>query len=704
LKTMHNLHGEQSQNLQQSDGRRSFLPPDSHSEAVFAKAAGTNDQNNSNEISAHDKKVILDFNSREIPTATQTISQLVSDNCRRQPEAIAVASWDRDLSYKTLDSLSQALAAHFRKTIGTQPSAVLTVFGKSALAVVVLLAIIRSGHYYIPVDPSHPLGRKQTICEQARCLAILTSPESEHTCRDLESPPIQTITWEVLDKLPRIGNDNADDSNIDGIGVILFTSGSTGKPKGAILSHRAVSTSLQDHGAYLGVDQSSRMLSFASYAFDAHLWDTWTCLIYGGTVCIPNDSERTNDLQGFINRSQVSIGMLMPAALEYLEPDAMPSLKKLGVGGDAVTQSHLLPWKNSQTQVFEVYGPTECTVYSSLNTHLSAEDPSDIGKPVGGGLWIADSADVNRLLPCDVEGELVITGHHIAEGYLNDVAKTKAAFVTPTWPDWVPGSLRAYRTGDLAVLDSSGTLRIRGRMDRQIKLNGLRIERGELEHHIASCELHASLPIVEKVEATPGKPQLVCFFVPRGVSAPFCAILPPHEALAKIEDAVRKRLAREVPANWVPNSFIFLTQMPLNTSDKIDRQHLLRLFKESTTPTQSQPIKSPQAKKHNQRVNESIPDTISETKDVLRKAWSQVLGIDASQISDDANFLRLGGSSLDAIKLVANLRKQSVDINTTQVLTRPMLSEQVSLLNQNKANGIEPQQGRVRTPEPFELL
>jgi non-ribosomal peptide synthetase component F len=390
--------------------------------------------------------------------------------------------------------------------------------------------------------------RKGTVWEQARCRAILTSVESERTCAGIESPSTQIITWEFLDQLPCSGYNDTDTSRIDGIGVVLFTSDSTGTPKGAILNHRALSTSLLDHGAYLGVDASSRMLLFASYAFDAQHWDTWTCLIYGGTVCIPNDSERTNDLQGFINRAQVSIGMLMPAALELLEPDALPPLKKLGVGGDAVTKSHLLPWKNSQTQVFEVYGPTECTVNSSLNTQLRAEDPSDIGKPVGGGLWITDPANANRLLPCGTEGELIITGNHIADGYLDDITKTEAAFVTPTWPDWVPGPRRAYRTGDLAVLDSAGTLRIRGRMDRQIKLNGLRIEQGELEHHLASCELHASLPIVEKVETTPGKHQLVSFFVPRGISATFCAILPPNEALAKVEDAVRERLSREVPA------------------------------------------------------------------------------------------------------------------------------------------------------------
>ncbi|GAB7328593.1 hypothetical protein MBLNU13_g00538t1 [Cladosporium sp. NU13] len=712
LKSMHNVYQTKSARSPQSDEEQSLSLLDSPSESALdtpcteiSEEAVATEQDSFDEISAHDKKVMLEFNSREIPVATRTVSQLISEVYLHQPEATAVASWDRDLSYRALEELSWAFAAHLRQTIGAQPTPILTVFGKSALAVVVLLAIIRSGHYYVPVDPSHPMARKKTVHEQARCRTVLTSAEAEQSCEGLESPSTRAITWEFLSQLPCSDSDNADASSIDGVCVVLFTSGSTGKPKGAILKHCAISTSLLDHGAYLGLNSSSRMLSFASYAFDAHLWDTWTCLIYGGTVCIPNDNERMNDLQGYINRAQVSIGMLMPAALQYLEPGGMPSLEKLGVGGEAVTNSHLLPWENSKTQVFEAYGPTECSVFSSLNTQLSLEDPSDIGKPVGGGLWITDPSNVNRLLPCGTEGELVITGHHIAEGYLDDVAKTEATFVRPAWPDWVPEPRqRAYKTGDLAVLDASGTLRIRGRMDGQIKISGLRIERGELEHHIASCEMHASLPIVEKVEIAPGKYQLVCFFVPRGISAPFCAILPPNEALAKIENTVRERLAREVPSGWMPNAFVFLTQMPLNTSDKVDRQYLLRMFKDSAMSQSQRVSTSPQSPSSDQRMDGSMCDAISETRGILRRAWSQVLGIEHTKISDDSHFLRLGGSSMDAIKLVANLRKQSVDISTTQVLTHPVLSDQASLYSQKKTNHTEPEQGRARTPEPFELL
>jgi amino acid adenylation domain-containing protein len=674
------------------------------SDAVtHTNATAVVNDNDPYEVSASDRETMLEFNSREIPVATRTISQLVSDSCVHHPEAIAVASWDRQISYKALDDLSQALAAHLRKTVGTQPTAILTVFSKSALGVVVLLAVLRSGHYYVPVDPSHPLSRKRTMYELARCQAILGSSNTEQICEISDSAVNTVVTWEFLEELSSPNEGQMDASDIDGRCVVLFTSGSTGKPKGVLLKHRAVSTSLQDHGAYIGVDKSSRMLSFSSYAFDAHLWDTWTCLIYGGTVCIPNDSERMNDLQGFINRARVTVGLLMPAALQYLEPDAMPHFKTLGVGGEAITKSHLSSWRASSTKVVEMYGPTECCVYSSVNMQLSPDDPSDIGKPVGGGIWITDPTDINRLMPCGTEGELVITGHHLADGYPGDVEKTEASFVTPNWPDWVPGHRRAYRTGDLAVLDSAGTLRIRGRMDRQIKISGLRIERAELEHHIASCDTHASSPVVEKVEIAPGNHRLVCFLVPDGISAPFCAILLPNEELTRIEVAIREHLNREVPAGWVPSSFVFLTNMPLNTSDKIDRQHLLQLYKDSNQSSSQQSPTSPLSNGPEPRIKGSNPAS-SEPEAVIRQAWSQVLGVDASHIRDDSNFVRLGGSSINAIKLVAVLRKRSVDITTTQVLAHPVLLEQVRIVQSNQANGAEPQRVRSRTPEPFELL
>jgi aryl carrier-like protein len=148
---------------------------------------------------------------------------------------------------------------------------------------------------------------------------------------------------------------------------------------------------------------------------------------------------------------------------------------------------------------------------------------------------------------------------------------------------------------------------------------------------------------------------------------------------------------------------VFLTNMPLNTSDKIDRQHLLQLYKDSNQSSSQQSPTSPLSNGPEPRIKGSNPAS-SEPEAVIRQAWSQVLGVDASHIRDDSNFVRLGGSSINAIKLVAVLRKRSVDITTTQVLAHPVLLEQVRIVQSNQANGAEPQRVRSRTPEPFELL
>ena len=632
-----------------------------------------------NTISERDQTLILGFNSREIKVAEETISRLVSSNALTTPSAIAVDSWDMSLSFATLEDLSTRLSQHLRDTVGCEQKPIMTVFRKSALAVVVLLAILKSGNFYVPADPSHPRSRIQTMEEQAGCLAILTSQDCEQITSSIDGTQPVVITFDMIFALPSADDTVKDASRLGSPCVVLFTSGSTGTPKGVLLSHKAIATSLSDHGQRIGVSTASRMLSFASFAFDAHLWDTWTCLIHGGTVCIPHEKDRMDDLQGFLIRSNVNIALLMPAALEVLEPAGLGALQTLIVGGEAVTTHQLARWADTSIRVVNAYGPTECSVMSTLNLDLKAPDPTDLGQPVGGNCWIVDPDDYNILLPCGAEGELVVTGEHLAQCYIGDDAKTSSAFVHPQWPSWAPQGQRAYRTGDLALLDAQGTLRIRGRKDRQIKLHGLRIERTELEHLIAACELHDSIPVVEKVSGAWGD-RLVCFMVPRGMQAPLFALLVHAQELEVLETTVRSRLRETVPSGWIPSHFAFVTKIPLNTSDKVDRARLLRAYEEGfasllrhdsgiATPSSEEMPSSHAAHISQGQTEERAAGDLDTVGQTIRKVWAQALGMNASQVRDNIDFLRLGGSSLHAIKVVSAMRAQGLVVSTAQILS-----------------------------------
>lgn len=638
------------------------------------------DKDSPNTVSKSDQAVILQFNSREIIVAEETISRLISKNARITPTAMAVDSWDTSLSFATLDDLSTRLSQYFRETIGNERKPILTVFRKSALATVVLLAILKSGNFYVPADPSHPSARIKVMKEQAGCLSVMTSKECEQVAAVVDGSSAQVITFDMIHGLPTADATVKDTSELDGPCVILFTSGSTGTPKGVLLGHKAVATSLSDHGQRLGLSTTLRMLSFASYAFDAHLWDTWTCLIHGGTVCIPNEKERMDDLQGFMIRSRITVALLMPAALEFFEPTGLSALQTLIAAGEATTSHQLARWADTGIRVANGYGPTECSVMSTLNLDLTASDPTDLGQPVGGQCWIVDPTDHDTLLPCDTEGELVITGEHLAQHYIADNERTTASFVYPQWPLWAPQGQRAYRTGDLAVLDSHGILRIRGRKDRQIKLYGLRIERTELEHLIAACELHNSVPVVEKVSGAWGD-RLVCFMVPRGMQAAFFAVLSHVRELDGLEAKIRSRLQETVPSGWIPGHFVFVTQIPLNTSDKVDRARLVRAYEEGlvSEPRKDSGMATPLSEgtplSHSQNASQAPKEThsaadLSNMSQQTREVWAQVLGIEANQIGDNIDFLRLGGSSLHAIKVVSAMRARGLVATTAQILSK----------------------------------
>jgi amino acid adenylation domain-containing protein len=637
-----------------------------------------------NAISKSDQDVILKFNSREIEAGDETISRLVSKRTQSTPTRVAVDSWDWSLSFADLDDLSTRLSRHLRDTFGCEQKPIMTVFKKSALAVVVLLAILKSGNHYAPADPSHPRSRIQAMKEHAGCIAILTSRECEQAVAGVDGSSPQVVTFDMIYALPSTEETVEDASQLESPCVILFTSGSTGTPKGVLLSHKALSTSLSDHGNKIGVSNASRVLSFASFAFDAHLWDTWTCLIYGGTICIPNENDRMDDLQGFMTRSNINVALLVPAVSESLEPTGLSNLQTLIVGGEAITAHQLERWANTGIRVINAYGPTECSVISTLNLNLKVSDPTDLGQPVGGQCWIVDPDDYNILLPCGTEGELVVSGEHLAQRYIADEEKTTTAFVFPQWPSWAPQGQRAYRTGDLAIFDSHGTLRIRGRKDRQIKLNGLRIERTELEHLIATCELHDSVPVVEKVSGVWGD-RLVCFIVPRGIKAPFFALLVHAQELDLLEAKIRSRLQDTVPSGWIPGHFVFVTQIPLNTSDKVDRARLVRAYEEglASEPRKDSGMATPLSESSSAHTPNllHIPKEIHPAEEVdimsrrIREVWARVLGVNANQMSDNADFLRLGGSSLHAIKAVSAMRAQGLVVSTAQILGKATVRE-----------------------------
>lgn len=417
--------------------------------------------------------------------------KIFSQCSAENPEALAVSAWDGELTYQELECLSSNLAAQMTGQGVRMETFVALCMEKSKWTIVAILAVLKTGGAYVLLDPSWPLSRMQTICEDLHVRLVLSSPELSQTAQNLMAQMV--VVSEDAAVLP--------DSHVSrplptsdprNALYAVFTSGSTGKPKGIVVEHGAFCSRAMTTGRSLGIERDSRVLQFAGYAFDVVNRDILFTLMLGACVCVPAETDRVNRLEGFMTDHHVSWASITPSVADLLDPAKVPDLKTLVLVGEAMSAVTLATWAN-RVQLINGYGPAECVTLCSVCSGLTANsDPRNIGRGVGSLLWIVDPQDHNRLMPVGAVGELLVAGVAVGRGYLNDPERTNAAFLQDaTWlPKVCPGFRgRLYKTGDLAQYtgDEEGTIRFLGRKDNQVKIHGQRLESGELEHYIRNC-------------------------------------------------------------------------------------------------------------------------------------------------------------------------------------------------------------------------
>ncbi|KAI2478316.1 EntF Non-ribosomal peptide synthetase module protein [Pyrenophora tritici-repentis] len=284
----------------------------------------------------------------------------------------------------------------------------------------------------------------------------------------------------------------------------MFTSGSTGVPKGVLLEHKAVSTSCLGHGKEFRFGPHIRALQFSAYTFDVSMTDIITTLIFGGTVCIPSDDDRFDNLTTAINTMGVNWALLTPTVARLLDPKDIQSLQTLALAGEGVSLDDWNRWKG-HVQLINAYGPTECCIICTSYSGVQDFESGTIGKSIASVSWVVDLEDYNKLMPVGSVGELLVEGPILARGYLNDAEKTKDSFISdPAWlleggGDFPGRKGRMYKTGDLVRYRPDGNLICLGRKDGQVKIRGQRVELGEVEHHIRSYMPEAQQIVVEAI-------------------------------------------------------------------------------------------------------------------------------------------------------------------------------------------------------------
>ena len=619
-------------------------------------------------ISEHDEQRLLEWNSRTLLDLDACVHDLISTQVEIRPNAPAIHAWDGDLTYRELDDMSNTLAQHLME-FGVGPEMLIPMcFDKSMWMPVSQVAVIKAGGACVSFDPAHPHERRRELLRQVQANIAITSPKNAHLFEGLVDH-IVVLELSLIEALPR-GGSRRSQVQSSNPAFVVFTSGSTGKPKGIVVEHHSICSATLEQGPALNYNPEARILQFASYTFDVSFGETFSCFIYGGCLCIPSDDERMNDLTGVINRMNVNNAWLTPSVASLLNPSEVPGLTTLALGGEAIRQENVTTWAD-KTHYIQTYGPAETTVWSSAYTPVPVGgSATNIGYPLASLSWITELGNHDRLCAIGCLGEICIEGPIVARGYLADKEKTDAAFITnPAWMAASDVPRRIYKTGDLGFWNSDGTIHIVGRRDGQVKLNGQRIEMGEIEHHVSVHDSVANAVIVLP-KAGPSRGQLVAALSLKS----FAQSAGPNTAISLVEEskreqamieisAVRDYLSDRVPGYMMPSVWFAVDAIPLSINGKTDRGRVTKWAE--TADRNAMGLSTGNIK--------SKPS--SPMEEAMQKIWSIVLNLPADQISMDDAFMSLGGDSITAMQVSAKCRAQGISITVRDVLKSKSLAQ-----------------------------
>jgi amino acid adenylation domain-containing protein len=549
------------------------------------------------------------------------IHELFEEQVERTPEEVAVVFEDRWLTYRELNERANRLARHLQG-LGVGPDTLVAICIERSLEMVAgLLGILKAGGAYVPLDPSYPTERLEFMLRDSAAVLLLTQQRLRDKLQ-VGRPKVRLLCldadWETTAR--SLAENPESGAGPENLAYVIYTSGSTGQPKGVEIRHRSLANVLCSMARKPGFTRGDKLLAVTTISFDIAALELFLPLIAGGQVDVAPTSELRDGfaLRRRLELSGATVMQATPATWAMLIEAGWSGNRELRAlcGGEAVAAGLADGLLVRAKEVWNVYGPTETTIWSSFE-RLQRGHPITIGRPIANTkFYVVDKQ--GQLVPIGIPGELLIGGDGVARGYLRRPELTTERFIADPFSG-DPGP-RLYKTGDLVRRLASGAVEFLGRLDQQVKIRGFRIELGEIESALTAHPAVREAVVLAR-EDDPGDRRLTAY-------------LTVNEGEPPKTSHLRDQLGAKLPEYMIPQTFVILNHFPLTPNGKVDRKSLPKPDVQSPIPCE-------------------LAAQTTATEEALASIWRQVLGIGRVGLGD--NFFQLGGHSLLAARVIGKI-------------------------------------------------
>ncbi|PYH89746.1 acetyl-CoA synthetase-like protein [Aspergillus ellipticus CBS 707.79] len=638
-------------------------------------------------LTSQDRTMLWEANKTVPRQVDACVHNLIRERTKMQPDAVALSSWDGQMTYKELDILSDRLAQNLI-SLANPGSLVPLCFEKSIWTVVAMLESMKSGFGSVTMDITQPAQRLQTIVQRIDPPLILSSIANEKLASELlPGKPVVVVGKYTLTQMRPSLDVQLPVISPSSTICVLFTSGNTGLPKGAVITHSNFATGIKIQAAPFGYALGARIFAFASYSFDISWFDIIHALASGSTLCIPSEADRKDDLEGSVARSKATVAFLTPSVARLIRPDAVPSLRFLLLGGEPQRWSDFSSWSYYVTKL-SIYGPAECTVVSSAeDAHILQKRDMTLPSTIGLTAWLVDLSNDHLLSPVGSVLSKTPPGYYKAGaptirvdmiGFIGLVTMQDTMLM-------VACHLLAVKTPrSKSGVSVSSWQKLNTMYAKSCEKPDMSLQRSSFTGEKTSMTLVAFIERPSNIETNGAIEAKISVDPQAQLEVNFMTVRP------QVVDELLKR----PPSYMVPRVYFSISYVPRTVNGKTDRAKL----KDIASKFSMQQLTDPDV------LNGEKQQPTNSAESLLQRLWAQVLNIRPDNVGIDGNFFQLGGDSIAAMKLVGQARQDGIaTLTVADIFRLPSLRAQAQLHLQSDGlfRGVD---ATIDQTLPFSLL